>query len=266
MNTEEKLDKIRSMLKRINDGGIGDDIIEMLENMLDEPERLLQIQDDFHFDNGICTTKCDGRCCSGNKIIRLTPIDVDHLVKGMPFLSRETILKNLDIFLGRETMIPMATIRFVQTSKDFSICPFCAIRVDARNRAKMKINGICMAGQKNKPPACFWFPLGRMAAFDKDDGKPKDEDSLFFIQSCPATKTDKKVTIRAFVDRYKDRANDIGMYIMKMERLIERAKKKLPIQILSRFLMAAAMVLFHGERTFDEKFDEIEKSFGRFGI
>ena len=266
MNTDEKIAKIRSILKQLKGNGTDDDIVEMFMKMLDEPERLLQIDDEFHFDNSICTTKCDGNCCSGDKIIRLTPIDMDHLVKGMSFLSRETILKNVDIFLGHESMIPMATIRFVQVSKKLSICPFCAVRVDARNRAKMKINGICLAGQKNKPPACFWFPLGRMAAFDKDDGKPRDEDSSFFIQSCPATKTDKKISIRAFVDQYKDRANDIGMYIMKMERLIERAKKKLPDQVIRLMLVPALKILFYSDRSFDEKYADVEAIFSQFGI
>jgi len=266
MNTDEKIAKIRSMLKEVKDKGTGDDLVEMFEKMIDEPERLLQIQDEFHFDNAICTTKCNGSCCSGDKIIRLTPIDVDHLVKGMPFLSRETILNNVDMFVGSESMMPLATIRFVQLRKGLSICPFCAVRVDARDRAKMKVNGICLAGQKNKPPACFWFPLGRAAAFDKDDGRPKDEDSLFFIQSCPATKTDKKISIRAFVDQYKERANDIGTYVMKMERLIERAKKKLPDQAIRLMMIPALKILFYSDRSFDEKFAEVDAIFSQFGI
>lgn len=263
MDRNEKIAFLRELQRADH---VGEDQIKLVNDLLKEPDRLLTMDDEFHFDNSVCVGKCDGNCCTGDKIIRLTPIDMDYLVKGMPFLSRQTIADNLDIFLGSRSMIPMAVIRFARPSKKLSICPFCAIKIDARNRKLLDIRGICVAGQKNKPPACFWFPLGRYVRKEQQpDGEIKDI-SLFFAQNCPGTKTDKTLKIRDFVEMYKDRENDTERYSTMMHELIEKAKKKLPMQLLERILQTLSVALFREDGSFDDKFATITKFFESMGM
>jgi hypothetical protein len=166
--------------------------------------------------------------------------------------------------LGSESLLPMAIIRFVMVGKRASICPFCAIL--ANNKQK-KIQGICIIGQYNKPPACYLFPLGRFVAINQDTKKEDPEQSMYFIQKCPATNTTKTVPVREYIERFSRRNDESSEYYTTISAVIVRLRSKhLPDELIKRLMSMMASVLFGADGKTMDKLKKIDEQLVSMGF
>ncbi len=81
------------------------DLVEVISSLIQNPMRILDVDDFFNFNDDICLTKCDENCCIGTSLVRISPIDVDYMMQS-PFLkgkTREQVINNyLVVFAGRD--------------------------------------------------------------------------------------------------------------------------------------------------------------------
>lgn len=201
------------------------------KDIIANPKGLLDENDSFNFDNSCCTTKCDGHCCNVVDIVRISPVDVDNIMKSGCFKmqTRESVVKKtLDVFLGYTSKIPMATIRFLTLpGTSIKLCPFSIIIAHQDPRqSETNFNGICMLGQANKPTICMLYPLGRM----KEDNTASmnsalDSEWIYFSMQCEGTKTSKQVKIKDFIGNINEKNAINDDYIKTMDVFIEKLKE-----------------------------------------
>lgn len=165
---KKKRDAFARELKNILDDGsfgVNQDFQALVKQASEHPECIMDENDFFNFDNDACLKRCNGWCCSYTEIIRVSPVDVDTMLESSAFKGQERenfVLKNLNIFPGGESLIPMATIKFIEINKNLKICPFSVHFISRDGKKTISIKGSCILGQQNKPGICSLFPLGRM--------------------------------------------------------------------------------------------------------
>ncbi len=209
---KEKLERFIQHLSEMKDklGENNKDIINTINEVLKDPyERIKDINDEFPFDNNICITKCDGRCCLEAHPIRITPIDVDWMmksdfVKKQKLTRKEFVERYLDIYIGPNSGIPIAIIN---AYKDI-ICPFLGYH-SSDNHTGL----ICQLGQEYKPTICMLFPLGRFTIIDDN------KEMIFTLMECPATETNHMVKIKDHIGNYIEKSNINIEYVSKMIKL-----------------------------------------------
>lgn len=231
---KEKKDKIRKSLRELvnakND--LDSDMDGMIKRAVEIPERIYDIEDSFHFDKNICMDECGGLCCLMTDMVRVTPIDVDYMMKS-PFakkmeLSRSEFVNTyLDTFLGHDSLIPIAVIKMKEmhlvnkiTGKRevFYICPFLDINPNRRE--------ICGLGHVFKPSSCGFYPLGRIINHDKNE----EIEAFILVRDCLATKTTREVAVRDHISNRAYRNELFKMYIMTLREFIQEKKETMSEQ------------------------------------
>jgi hypothetical protein len=155
---------------------------------------------------------CGGGCCMNNDVL-VGPHDVWRIVtsdigKAMGFTTSHHLFTPqpgrdramFDYYLGPESRLPMACIRYRQPAKDFKVCPFLAKAYVVTSPEDMKkaaagdpeglplmknrdgaAAGLC-ALEEAKPTICRAYPLGRMGLANREKGKPGDKaPEMFYV-------------------------------------------------------------------------------------
>lgn len=216
----------------------------VINEAIEDPTKIIDEEDFFHFDGNRCISNCDGHCCYTIDMVRISPVDVDYMMKSLAFKGKtrkDVVMNYLDVFLGSKSMIPMAIIQ-MQPFLDITICPFSRfakkIEVDFNQIKEIGFENICILGQEFKPTICMLYPLGRIGITNK---KINEQDSIFIKMDCEATRTKKKIQVRQFIKNYKAKTLIDSIYQKKMFDIIERLKStfksdKLVRNILEMFL------------------------------
>jgi len=237
------------------------------------PDAIHGIDEDFTFDNDICVTICNGRCCTGNIDILITPPEIDAMLK-MPALkdvNRQTFIKqNFDVFLGLNSNIPISTIKFTG-DKGHKQCPFLLIgdkflvavtkTGEVIDVARSK-QGLCAFSRRYKPIICRLFPLGRIGTF-KPGGTAEmiDENTIFVCNSCPATSTDKKHNIRKFIEGYNELTLKKWKYVSEMTTIVDDIKKVVHDEgSFERMMNLFLIILFYADGETDDKVTKIKET------
>lgn len=248
--------------KHLKDANFGNnkDFEELVKGMANNPEKILDEDDSFHFDNNICTSSCDGHCCMGTDIVRVSPTDVDYMMKS-PFLKgkdRSIVVKEcLDIFLGHQSRAPMAKIKFVTApGTKLKLCPFSAILLKASGKKIEKFNNFCLLGQEYKPAICMLFPLGRTKSFNEI--KQTSSEWIYFSMGCPGTKTNKEVKIKDFLSNLDQKTKENDEYIKFMMNLIKEMDEKVQHkESVNNVLWMICQILYLSDKPMNEKMEEI---------
>ena len=243
------------------DFGVNKDFKELLQSMVNNPAKVLTIDDEINFDNEICLTLCNGKCCSNVHLVRISPVEVDAILESDGYKSVDQfqfVKDNFRIFLGQESLIPMATIKFRKRGKT-TTCPFLrevkkeAYGIDNEARVRrlyVGTQGLCSIQQDKKPIVCMLFPLGRVDI-------PKENTALFYCRDCPGTHTAKKIKIRDIAGGYEELHRKREEYHEAMQTIIKDLRSVLSDQILKEVLHTIMLVLFLGDGTTQEKMKEI---------
>jgi len=246
-----------------------------LKRIVASPKDLLDESDAFSFDNDACLTRCNGHCCSGTDLIRITPVDVDYIMKSglMKGQTRaQVVKKTLDVFLGGTSRIPMATIRFLYLpGTPLRVCPFSSMIVKFFG-GKNELKGICALGQKNKPTICMLFPLGRLK-LDMDENKEQqapidamnkiiDSKWIYFSMNCDGTKTAKKVLVKDFVGNIDEKNAINEAYTKTMSTIIEKLRAEGNEGKIDEIMKTMMMIFFYGEETTEEKLAKLKEMDG----
>ncbi|MFX1259320.1 MAG: hypothetical protein ACFFAN_15805 [Promethearchaeota archaeon] len=251
------------------------DLKRTLELTIKDPSRLIDENDSFNFDNNICITRCDGHCCFDIDLVRVSPIDVEYMLKS-PFFkdfSRKQIVEQyIDLFLGGESLIPMAIVRMNEVD-GINICPFIAIakKIEIKNsEIKDKgIGGICLLRQKYKPTICLLYPLGRIHTVNPTTN---NKSIAFIVQDCEGTKTDKKVCVRNHIADYIEKSKINDNYVREMSKIVDRLKNTFHQQETIRLILIKFLFyLYFGENelhlklnTIIEATDKLIRSFNKY--
>lgn len=237
-----KRQKIADNFKEIVEkrGKMDGDIKSALEDAAEHPERIYDEDDSFNFDGKICARKCNGYCCSIVEMVRVSPVDVDYIMKSKALKSitrSEFVDEFLDVFLGRDSLIPMAILRFqpINPEDPYSqkVCPLMEFvewtDVDEFGiKKEKKVKGLCVIGQTKKPTICMLYPLGRMiTGKDANTLNLDEKDWIFFSKECPATRTNVKVRIKDWVRVYKVKSIRDLTYRNEIFQMIKMLKEKL---------------------------------------
>jgi Fe-S-cluster containining protein len=101
-------------------------------------------------------TRC-GRCCCGNKRVRLDPYDLWKMAVFYGYKTTEQLFRNnLVIYRKGQHDMVMPYIRFKK--KPFRFCPFLINECDDTLRLK---RGLCALHPNHKPLVCSMAPVGR---------------------------------------------------------------------------------------------------------
>jgi hypothetical protein len=261
-----KRDKIVAEFKKyLNDknfkGATKDPAVQLIKRMVANPENLQDENGSFNFDYDICCNECDGNCCMLENVI-ISPVDVDNMMRS-PFLKgkdrSEVVLSTLNLFLGRNSRIPMATIRFIQPQgTNLNICPFSIIPIKAKGGKLETFNCICTLGQLYKPAVCMLFPLGRTRPYI--DGKMDDE-WIYFAMDCPGTKTNNKVKIKDHIRGIDEKTWQNDEYISFMVDLIKEMDAKVKDKdTINNILGMFLQVFYLSDKPMQEKIQDVRQA------
>lgn len=241
------------------------DQVTAMKSIIDHPERILLIDDEFSFDNDICMTSCDGRCCIESNIVRVTPIDIDWMMKS-PCVKKLNVSRvqlvndTIDVFPGSISLIPMGVIR-CKMMKNMKACPFIGIAHKlfvSKSGIDEKFGGMCSLGQKFKPTICMLYPLGRVTIKHTDTNT---EDTWFFTQSCMATeKSSKKIKVRDFIDGYVEKNKESSYYFEEMIKIIDTIKNQVKNDVIVHdVMMTFCAFMFDADAETRIKVDKIKE-------
>jgi hypothetical protein len=233
------------------------------DNIIKNPSMLRDDDDYLAFDKDACTTRCNGKCCTGIDLVRVSPVDIDHVMRSdaVAGLKRSAVVTAcFDIALGAVSKLPLATIHFLTTRDGIKLCPFMAITAGTRSSIggmigsikQTSARGICILGQTKKPAVCMLFPLGNF--------KHPDRDAWMYFQAtgCPGTETTKKIKVRDVTRPYIARAEKNARYQSAMLAMIDVARKELKDDLaVDRFLGNVSFILFMEDGETMDKIDRI---------
>ena len=200
--------------------------------------------------------------------IRITPVDFEYMYKS-PMLKdrprREILTKDLEIFLGRDSLMPMGIIGMKEIGdSEIEFCPFMAgaMKIELKGTLDnpefepMGIGAICGLGQKYKPNVCMLYPLGRIQCGNLKTG----EDHVVFIQQkCIGTETTNKIKVRDHITNYVERGHVFDFYVKTVFNLIKKLKDTFQSEALIKTILKIFMVyLFEGEKDILTKIGEID--------
>lgn len=177
---------------------------------------------------------CGGQCCTNNDVL-VGPHDVWRIVtsdigKAMGLTTSHHLFAPLpgrdrpffDYYLGPDSRLPMACIRYRRPVENLKVCPFLAPAYVAKSRedlAKAMANhgegltqmknkeggaaGLC-ALEDAKPTICRAYPLGRMGLANKEKGKAPE---MFYVwaesKRCQEfRRPDSKLTVGEYVKKW----------------------------------------------------------------
>lgn len=130
---------------------------QFLKKIMNEEMKGLTHEDTFEFSCNIC-----GNCCKNRQDILLSSYDVYRMSKYLNITPFELIDKYCDRYIGGDSKLPLASIRFKKIDnlgKPYTVCPFL----------KHKDGLLKCTVHDAKPVVCAVFPLGR--AIKVNDGK-----------------------------------------------------------------------------------------------
>jgi hypothetical protein len=216
------------------------DIVEVINEMRENPDAIIFMDDTVAFDNDICLTGCNGECCFGGILIRLTLPDLLRIFNSEGIRGRyasdegkHDFLSLFSFFLGGESLVPMAIIKF----NEHDACPFMGIALklfdDGTNNVKRNVGGICTIGQRDKPIPCMLYPLGRVGFPPKDDLP----EFVFFSRKCPATITDKRVRVEDLAGSLQERTAENAEYDRHLTSIVKTLKQELKDENAIRAIM-----------------------------
>jgi len=167
----------------------------MLAQRYDE----LRVKDDDEIWQYNCL-ECGGGCCF-NADVLVAPYDVWRIMHNKTITKRLGIKTTndlyhpekgrplLNLYIGEQSHLPVASINNMELSDDLSLCPFAAPVLVAKSKAELKkilkkdfdkslffrtpdgIPAIFCGIQEEKPIICKAFPLGRMGRNNVDEDK-----------------------------------------------------------------------------------------------
>jgi len=296
--SKEKLKKkISDEYKRsINEIDFGDnlDMKKSMEAVANDPEKVLFEDDLFNFDGSRCITNCDGNCCIGVDMVRVTPIDIEVMfesdaVKEMGWSWNEFVTIFFDIFSGDKSKIPMGIIKFIK-EKNFCACPFLIpvkkfiiegeaelrklhqellIGTNDKKRRKAiekrtKVGGVCVLGQNNKPSICMLAPLGRFFHRNEENlGKTsKIEDMIEFYaitQDCACTDTTKTIKVKDFLKGFKEYNVRKQKYYDSSLEVVKKINKTFDSPLIRNIMYDFFCSIMFSEGKTEEKIEAFSK-------
>ncbi|GEM_PF-2065320 len=181
---------------------------------------------------------CGGGCCMNNDVL-VGPHDVWRIVhsdigKAMGFTTSHHLFAPLpgrdrpvfDYYLGPDSRLPMACIRYRRPVEDFKVCPFLAPaysvsgpddlakavagRPEGLKMLKARDGsaaGLC-ALEEAKPTICRAYPLGRMGLADGKKGQPAGKaPEMFYVwaesKRCREfRRPDSRMTVGEYVKKW----------------------------------------------------------------
>lgn len=210
---------------------------KLIDNVAKGKVKTLRMDDEFKFE----CTGC-GKCCFNNDII-LNSYDLIRLRHSLKLPTHEILQRGiLEFYIGPNSGLPVITFKFKSVSDDGSItcCPFLvpALNIDKvmdrlksvagkdankfdklvakykadPNSLKEDLRGIevdkwlCRV-HDDRPIICRLFPCGRIQSINTKNNKVEEkfilQDSKEDRKYCPGFKTNKKTTLKAFLDSQK---------------------------------------------------------------
>lgn len=268
---KQKRKKIANRLRKLLKDGNFDgnaDFKRLIKTAIRQPFRIMNEDDDFCFDPERCITECDGRCCMEIDCVRVTPTDVDYMMKS-PTLrgnSRKDVVNHtLKIMLGSSSRIPMAIIKSQHIPDEkfrmLHICPFMRaahrftvnVGLDELEINDSGIGGICMLGQQYKPSICMLYPMGRITSLDLEN---IEEERIYVRMDCEGTKTAKKMNVADWVANYEEKFAVKKRYVRVMADFIQRLQEEIEdADLIEGALIQLAAYFYYDELPTEKKLD-----------
>lgn len=181
MKNKEHIDSEEKLLK------------QMREFTGDKSLKFIGLDDSFEFKCQQC-----GKCCMNRNDIILNPFDIYNGAKYLGITTEEFILRYTHIDLGRESKIPMVTLR----SESNGFCPL--LKFDVKDGCKFK----CIIHEA-KPGACSNHPIGVTFETNKDNGDSKRR--FIKVQQCENSTSNEVHTVKEWVKPYLDHIDEINI-------------------------------------------------------